>query len=233
MNVIKIIKKKTLKGGAAGNMPILILLGIVSIIAVKCLMEHSKNENKLVDRIHYGKLAKKIPKGILIPSKYNKGYEYSLDFWLYVDNMTYKYNEEKIILNWKGNIKITIKKKDPTLKIEVYTINGNSEELVFYNLPVQRWLYITVIIKNKYLDLLINGKLYQTKLMENVPQYEINSMHICPNGGFSGYINKLEYYPKSISVKQIKQKLRFGPTDSTLLDLFNPTKPVKCKPKIN
>ena len=54
MNVIKIIKKKTLKGGAAGNMPILILLGIVSIIAVKCLMEHSKNENKLVDRIHYG-----------------------------------------------------------------------------------------------------------------------------------------------------------------------------------
>lgn len=233
MDILRKIKKKTLKGGAAGNMPLLILLAITSFISIKCLMEHSKNENKLIDRLHYGKLMEKIPKSSLIPSKFNKEYGYSIDFWLYIDNITYKYNEEKVILNWKGNIKITIKKKEPTLKIEIYTISGNSEELLYYNLPIQRWLFISIIIKNKYLDLLVNGKLYQTKLMDNVPKYEISSMHVCPNGGFSGYINKLEYYPKAIGVKQIKQKLGFGPTNSTLLDLFNPTKPLKCKPKLN
>ena len=224
---------ESVKSSGGGNMPLLILLGITSVIAIKCIMDHSKNENKILDRLHYGKLMEKVPKGNLLPSKFNKGYEYSFDFWLYIDNITYKYNEEKVILNWKGNMKITIKKKEPTLKVEIYTINGNSEELLYYNLPVQRWLFITVIVKNKYLDLLINGKLYQTKLMENVPQYEISSAHICPNGGFSGYLNKLEYYPKAIGVKYIKQKFAFGPTNSTLLDLFNPTKPVKCKPKIN
>ena len=216
------------KSEGTGNMGLYILLGILGVISAHCIIAHYKS-GALLDGIHYGKVDKKINKGVLIPSKYNESYGYTIDFWLYLDNMTYKYNEEKVILLWKQNIKIYIKKKEPTLRVEVYTLSGNSEKLDYFNIPLQRWLYITIIIKNKYLDILVNGKLYQTRLLENVPMYEITSLHICPNGGYSGYINKVQFYPKAIDVKTIKEKLKFGPTNNTLLDLFTLKKTPKCK----
>ena len=216
------------KGGS--NMGLYILLGITSLISIYCIMTHSKS-NALLDGIHYAKITRKLNKGVLIPSKYNEGYEYTLDFWLYLDNMTYKYNEEKIILYWKQNIKIMIDKVKPNLVVEIYTLRGKTEKLYYSELPLQRWLYITVIVKNKYLDILVNGKLYQTKLLVNVPMYELTSLHICPNGGYSGYINKVHFYPKAIDVKKIKETLEFGPTNATLLDIFTPTTTTKCEQK--
>lgn len=211
--------------------PIYIIICIAVIALIFYLMKKAKEDYATIDRIHYGKINRKLPKKQLEPSNYNEGYEYSIDFWLYIDNMTYRYNEDKAIIIWKQNIKISIDKTDPTLKIEVYTLTGKPEILLFYNLPLQRWLHITVIIKNKYLDLLVNGKLYQTRLLKNIPMYENTNMHVCPNGGFSGYINKLHYYPYAINVNQIKQNFKYGPTNNTLLDIFNPTKTPKCSQK--
>ena len=213
--------------GGMGNIP-LILLVITSGIAIYCLTKHNNDKNKIVDRLHYGKLAKKIPKGTILPSKYNGGYEYSFDFWLYVSDLNYKYNLEKVIFNWKDNIKVSIKKKTPSLLVEVFTINGNPELLEYNDLPIQRWLYITIVVKNRYLDILINGELYSTKLLQRIPVYEITSLNLCPNGGFSGYINKFRYSPHSIDIDTIKKTLSYGPNNSTLLDVFSPTKTPKC-----
>ena len=212
-------------------MPIYIIIGILGIALAVYLFKKSQEDYATIDRLHYGKINKKLTKKQLVPSAYNESYGYSIDFWLYIDNMTYRYNEEKPIIIWKQNLKVSIHKTASTLKVEVYTVRGSPESIVFYNLPLQRWLHITVIIKNKYLDLLVNGKLYQTRLLKNIPMYENTNMHICPNGGFSGYINKLHYYPYALNVNQIKQNFKFGPTNNTLIDIFNPTKAPKCSQK--
>ena len=86
-------------------------------------------------------------------------------------------------------------------------------------MPLQKWIHVVILQNNRSLDLWINGKLYHSKHLRNVPLEVTGSetLEILPNGGFSGYLSEFKYYPlpitrnSYISPYSILKNFRKGP----------------------
>ena len=78
-------------------------------------------------------------------------------------------------------------------------------------LPLQKWMHFVVNLEDDKLDLFVNNKLYISKRLQFVPNVSENKLVICENGGFDGYINRLEYYDRSLTLDEIRYKFDRGP----------------------
>lgn len=66
------------------------------------------------------------------------------------------------------------------------------------NIPIQKWANILVSVYGRSMDLYLDGKLVRTCVMPGIAKVSSTSpVYISPNGGFSGYYSKFEYYPNS------------------------------------
>ena len=78
-------------------------------------------------------------------------------------------------------------------------------------LPLQKWMHFVVNLEEDRLDLFVNNKLYISKRLQFVPNVAENKLVVCENGGFDGYINRLEYYDRILTLKEIRHKFERGP----------------------
>ena len=94
------------------------------------------------------------------------------------------------------------------------------------NINIQKWVNIIVTVNDRVLDVYINGKLVTSKAFNNVINTaEINSsdLAITPNGGYGGFISKVQYYPLFITPKKAWEIYRdgFGDAFASALDKYN------------
>ena len=78
-------------------------------------------------------------------------------------------------------------------------------------LPLQKWLHFVVNLQEGNLDFFVNNKLYVSKRLQYVPNLQSSKLTICPKGGFDGYINRVEYYDRILTLKEIEKKFERGP----------------------
>lgn len=63
------------------------------------------------------------------------------------------------------------------------------------NIPLQRWVNLYFSVYGRTLDIYINGKLVRTSIMPGPAKISpTSSIHLTPNGGFSGWTSKLQYW---------------------------------------
>ena len=149
-------------------------------------------------------------------SKFSKPYlgtNFSFNFWIYTENVpenacrnsthksfvdifrTVKDDNEKFILQ--------INQHSGDMKLN---IDDDKEYDIIKALPNQKWMNISINIENKYIDIFVNGKLYNAfyspKIIKFLPG--IDMQIICDNNGFYGYISKLRYFNKFINYKRVK-----------------------------
>lgn len=186
------------------KLPIIVLIcgTVISIYILKWLINRN---SKLVSLSGIGDNAKNeilVESDKLIKHRTNTGLNWSLCFWIYIDDLNYKFNKQKQILSWKNcNIWLS-KNNDLYIKLEKY--DNKHSKIVFERIPIQKWLHISVIYDDRNLDLWINGKLYSSIYLDNIQNFDKNAnMTICPNGGFSGYISKFKYYNYAIVRKAV------------------------------
>jgi hypothetical protein len=68
------------------------------------------------------------------------------------------------------------------------------------NIPVQRWVNLTISVYGRSLDVYIDGKLVKTCLLPGVASINNNSnVYVTPAGGFNGWTSKFQYFPNSIN----------------------------------
>lgn len=87
------------------------------------------------------------------------------------------------------------------------------------NLPMQRWVQITVVQWNQTLDVYINGKLVRSCVLPGVPLHDPKALkNIYVGGGsnhpeldFNGYVSRLRYFDHAITAKQVMDLYRKGP----------------------
>tara|TARA_B110000211_G_scaffold14212_2_gene14947 strand:+ start:5045 stop:5749 length:705 start_codon:yes stop_codon:yes gene_type:complete len=177
-------------------------------------------------------------------SQVGEGLNFAQSFWIYVKDWNYRFMNEKFILN-KGGFLIYLGAKNNNLYIEIPVLNNTKpERIVYENLPIQKWVNIVVLLENRYLDIWLNGKLYHSRHLENVPDLKPKSdIEYLNNGGFSGYISRVYHYKNSVSKSKIRDIFRSGPINKNPLykiallvkNLFikNPFKKsfLKCKKK--
>jgi hypothetical protein len=85
------------------------------------------------------------------------------------------------------------------------------------NIPLQRWVMVTVILWNRTLDVYINGMLVRSAILPGVPLFNANDLSQIFVGSnssqntFNGYISRLKYYQRAITAKDVMGLYKTGP----------------------
>jgi hypothetical protein len=76
------------------------------------------------------------------------------------------------------------------------------------NIPIQKWVNLSITLYKKTLDVYINGKLHKTCVLPNIPNLSIpdgetGDILITPGGGFDGYTSKFQFHPEALNPQEI------------------------------
>ena len=182
-----------------------------------------------IDILKYGK--RKIitynPRYMITPKKYdcnnhtfynnNKGISSTISFWMYLKDWNYKFMQYKQIFK-KGRFEIYMPPKNNFLIVDVPITGNKTESLIYKVVPIQKWLNITIIIDNRHVDLWINGKMYVSKYLSNIPDLENNKTILAAeNNGYDGYISRITSWKYPLSKSKIIRVFKAGPVDNTSL----------------
>jgi hypothetical protein len=149
---------------------------------------------------------------------------YSYSIWFYIDDWNVKYGEPKVVF---GRMASEVDKKQPcplvslaplenniivslaiypgqdTAPIDDTTSTTDSTAVTIHkcmvaNVPIQKWVNLLISTYGRTLDIYIDGKLVRTCVLPGVARIESSTpVYITPNGGFSGWTAKFQYWPES------------------------------------
>ena len=89
------------------------------------------------------------------------------------------------------------------------------------NVPIQKWVNVLISTDGRSLDIYIDGKLVRTCVLPGVARIESSTpVYITPNGGFSGYTAKFQYWPESCDPQKAYNIYKAGYGASMLAGLF-------------
>lgn len=158
----------------------------------------------------------------------SSNFAYSL--WFYINDWNYRYGEPKVIFGRMGAKSASgsgdvpgINGLDPCPAVVLGAVENNvSISLGCYpgvdqqpttpggntvvhtctvaNVPIQRWVNLTMSVYGRTLDVYIDGKLVRTCLLPGVANVNPNSnVYVTPAGGFRGWTGKFQYYPNALN----------------------------------
>ncbi len=104
--------------------------------------------------------------------------------------------------------------------------NSANVDVTIENINLQKWVNIIAAVNDRTLDIYINGKLVTSKAYPNLINTALinnNDLTVTPNGGFGGFVSKVQYYPDFITPKQAWNIYRggFGDAFASALDKYN------------
>lgn len=200
-----------------------IIITIVIIILIIVLIRYVFYDPYTLQQLQSARTASTIPYTSLANSGSNiplSNFGYSV--WFYVNDWNYRYGEQKIIygrMDTSGNsgpcplVRLGETENDIIVSIACYppntaTSQGSTSSSVtpviqqcqVSNIPIQKWVNLTVSVYNRTLDVYLDGKLVKTCLLPGVAKISNTSnLYVTPNGGFDGFTSKLQYFPNPLN----------------------------------
>lgn len=89
------------------------------------------------------------------------------------------------------------------------------------NIPLKRWVMVTVVLWNRTLDVYINGFLTRSVVLPGAPLFdpaELNRIYIGgdhPKQTFGGYFSRIKYFNKAITADRVMNLYKDGPLPAT------------------
>ena len=170
----------------------------------------------------------------------DKGIEFTWSTWIFIEDLEYKKNQYRHIFH-KGNDKINhsqspiglnypnngpglyITPHTNDLLIIMNTFEKIDERITINDIPLNKWINITIRCENTTIDVYINGTIVKSHTCQSVPFQNYGDVYTTLNGGFSGYVSNLWYWNYALSSQSIKSIVRNGP-DLTIKHNKNLTK---------
>ena len=214
------------RGGILSTMlKALVLLFIVYLI----VNWYFKKTKKLIS-MSSGTIAHSISADDLPENTQAGNYTYSM--WFYVHDWNKKYGQPKTILqrgdDGDESLKVSLGETENniTVKIKHFGVDDTKDgyhETTVQNIPLQKWVNLTISTFGKSLDIYLNGKLYKTSVLPNPPKPDIEGtpVIITPDGGFSGWTTNFLYTPSPTNPQQAYNIYKKGYGGSMLGNLFN------------
>ena len=221
---------------------ILVLLGISTYFFMKFiddLIEYRKiqqfNSPFLIEGLQVGTNSTVIsqnpnnPEAILLyPSKNEpNGIEFSYQVWIIVKGTNFKGSKNDPLKHifHKGDYtgKITqcpslyLHPDINALRINVNTLDSKDNFIDIHNIPLDKWLHITIVLKQNKFEVFINGSLKNTKLLTSLPRQNYGDVWVNLNGGFDGYLSKLRYHRYALHYTEIEKYSKDKPNSTGCL----------------
>jgi len=154
------------------------------------------------------------------------GMEFSYSFWMNIQD--YKYNgKPKHIFHKGSNLqnndkhtvfcpKVVLKNESNTLSISMNLIDGtDSEDIDIENIPLNKWLHIAIVLKQRKCEIYINGKLKKYVEFKTIPRQNFKDLWVNLNGGFDGFLSRFQYHRRALEFDEVESIVNKGPsTDS-------------------
>ena len=161
---------------------------------------------------------------------------------VYINDWNKRYGEEKVILrrgeSGKESIKVSLGQTENNIDVSILcfadgtdstsanstSANSNSQIHTCHinNVPLQKWVNLTISTYGKTLDIYLNGKLYRTCVLPNIPKVDVDGeIIITPDGGFSGWTTNFLYTSKPTNPQQAYNIYKKGYGGSFFGNLFN------------
>jgi hypothetical protein len=148
---------------------------------------------------------------------------FSYSIWFYIDDWNYKYTEPKVLFGRMGAPTTTSPKTaipgisgaNPCPVAVFGAINNNlavtlncasassSSNTTLHtctisNVPIQAWTNLLISVYGRTMDMYMDGKLVNTCLLPGVAMIDNGAdVYVTPNGGFSGWTSKFQYFPNA------------------------------------
>jgi hypothetical protein len=158
---------------------------------------------------------------------------FAYSIWFYVNDWNYRYGESKVIFGRMGSQSKQssgqlqgVNGMDPCPAVVLGAIENNiSVSLACYpginqaptttggntviktcnvdNVPIQKWVNLTLSVYGRTMDIYIDGKLVRTCLLPGIAAVKNNAdIFVTPMGGFDGWTAKFQYWPNSFNPQQ-------------------------------
>ena len=159
---------------------------------------------------------------------------YTYSMWIYVNDWNYRFGESKTILQRQDDqghfsplISLGPMQNNLTSQVTCYPNQqskgqAQSFNCIVDNIPLQRWVNITISVNGRTMDTYLNGKLVRTCVLPGVVKTSGTApINITPDGGFAGWTSNIRYYANSINPQQAWNIYTEGYGGSILGNIFN------------
>ena len=160
------------------------------------------------------------------------GIEFTWSIWINIDGLPPGNGQHKCIF-YKGNDNIGpdginspnnapglyIAPDTNELVVIMNTFNIVEEKMTIQNIPMNKWVLVTIRLEGNKLDVYMNGLVAKTMTLQSVPRQNYGDVFVCANGGFDGYISGLTYTNHAMNITEIQAQLSKGP--NTTIDMSN------------
>ena len=225
---------KNLLGGGniVKNLVVPFIIVIIIIIALSLLrnkLKYKTKSNKIIlNEMHDAKKEKKISGGDIPQS--GEANEYNYNFWLFISDYKYKQDFDKLVF-YRGkntvnsNPCVWLLKDNSSLKLSFALQSNNSnimdescgltncslhDSFLIEKVPIQKWININISVSDNIVDVYFNGSLEKSYELKGYPISDNGSIRLTDDGGFNGFISKLEYSNYAISNDDIFKKYNAG-----------------------
>lgn len=169
---------------------------------------------------------------------------FTYSIWFYIDDWNYKYGETKFIfgrMTQETDTNISTNQPCPSVtlgdtqnnmdvSLTVYptydNVSNNSENFIvntfsIANISIQKWVNLLVSVYGRTMDIYIDGKLVRTCVLDGVAKIDTAApIYITPNGGFSGWTSKFQYWSNETDPQMAWDIYKQGYGGSLLGSLF-------------
>ena len=213
-----------------------IILAVIVILVIFLIINMLTSKSNKLSSMQDGNVEKIIPASDLSSSTNNTS-NFTYSVWFYIEDWTYRYGQEKVILtridsdrNPSPQIALGAFQNNLNVSLQTYPDGSNTDtssvsqthNCNIKNVPIQSWVNALISVNGRTLDVYIDGKLVRTCVMPGVAKVANNSpVVITPNGGFSGYTAKIQYWPNATNPQEAWNIYRDGYGGSILGNLFN------------
>ena len=214
-----------------------LIILVLLIIVIQYIMKGTSTLSGLIS----GQTMQKIESTSLATSSTSgntSNFTYSI--WFFIDDWNYRYGEPKVVF---GRMTTGTGEKEPCPSVVLGPVQNNIlVSLAVYpgldqapesgknfivhncpvaNVPIQRWCNILISAYGRTLDLYLDGKLVRTCVLPGVAKIDSTApIYITPNGGFSGWTSKFQYWPDSCDPQKAWNIYKAGYGGSMLGNLF-------------
>jgi hypothetical protein len=93
------------------------------------------------------------------------------------------------------------------------------DNITINNLPLKKWVHVTLRLQNKILDVYVNGVVSARKILDYVPRQNYHNVTVGggsdAQGGFKGSISNLQYFTHALTVFEINNIVMKGPNTNS------------------
>lgn len=151
---------------------------------------------------------------------FGQGVRWTMSFWLYVNDLNYRYSNKKHVFTKQlpgsktPSVDIYIAPKNANLMMQyVDTSNPEGQKTVTLGVvPLRKWQQLTLVQDGNVLDVFMNGRV----IFSSDPKTPVITSHgetvtLSKRGGWSGYRSKFQYSNYNQNMQEIRSSLDEGP----------------------